>query len=144
MRLSTRGHYGLKAMFDLALYYGKTPVPLKAVAGRQKLSEHYLEQLLAMLRRAGLVKGVRGARGGYILSRQPAEITVGDVIRALEGPIAPVYCVNEEEPGDCDEADYCIIRTVWARVRDSIAEVMDSISLADMCRDASKNPDKLI
>lgn len=125
-------------MFDLALYYGETPVPLKAVAGRQNLSEHYLEQLIAMLRRAGLVRGVRGAQGGYILARRPDEITVGDVIRALEGPIAPVYCVNEEEPRNCDEADYCITRTVWARVRDSIAEVMDSISLADMCRDARK------
>lgn len=129
-------------MFDLALCYGKgpNPVPLKAVAERQNLSGHYLEQLIAMLRKAGLVRGVRGAQGGYVLARNPAEITVGDVIRALEGPIAPVYCVNEEEPGNCDEADYCITRTVWARIRDSITEVMDSISLADMCFDASKVP----
>lgn len=138
MRLSTRGHYGLKAMFDLAQHYSTDPIPLKNVAERQNLSEHYLEQLIAMLRKAGLVKGVRGAQGGYILARDPALITVGDVIRALEGPIAPVYCVSEEDPGDCEEADYCIPRNVWARVRDGIAGVLDAISLADMCREAEE------
>ncbi|MCL6559223.1 MAG: Rrf2 family transcriptional regulator [Firmicutes bacterium] len=138
MRLSTRGHYGLKAIFDLAQNYGSDPIPLKIVAERQNLSEHYLEQLIAMLRKAGLVKSVRGAQGGYILAREPAKITVGDVIRALEGPIAPVYCVSEEDPGNCDEADYCITRTVWARVRDGLARLLDSINLDDMCREADE------
>jgi len=138
LRLSTRGHYGLKAMFDLAQNYGSSPIPLKAVAQRQNLSEHYLEQLIAMLRKAGLVNGVRGAQGGYVLAREPSKINVGDVIRALEGPIAPVYCVSEENPGACDEADNCITRTVWARVRDGIAAVMDAISLADLCREAEE------
>lgn len=138
MRLSTRGHYGLKAMFDLAQLFGSDPIPLKSVAERQHLSEHYLEQLIAMLRKAGLVKSVRGSQGGYNLARDPSLITVGDVIRALEGPIAPVYCVSEEDPGSCDEADYCITRTVWARVRDGIAGVLDAISLADLCREAEE------
>lgn len=138
MRLSTKGHYGLKAMFDLAQYYGSEPIPLKSVAERQNLSEHYLEQLIAILRKAGLVNSVRGSQGGYILARDPALIKVGDVIRALEGPIAPVYCVSEEDPGICDEADYCITRTVWARVRDGIAGVLDGISLADLCREADE------
>lgn len=138
MRLSTRGHYGLKAMFDLAQNYGSGPVSLKTVAERQNLSNHYLEQLIAMLRKSGLVKSMRGAQGGYILARDPSEIKVGDVIRALEGPIAPVYCVSEKDPGSCDEADYCITRTVWARVRDGLASVLDSISLADMCREAEE------
>lgn len=138
LRLSTRGHYGLKAMFDLAQNYGPAPVSLKSVAERQNLSDHYLEQLIAMLKKAGLVRSVRGAQGGYVLARQPLEITVGDVIRALEGPIAPVYCVSEEDPGNCDEADYCITRTVWARVRDGLAAVLDSISLDDMCREAEE------
>ena len=140
MRLSTRGHYGLKAMFDLAQNYGTSPIPLKVVAKRQNLSEHYLEQLIAMLRKSGLVKGVRGSQGGYVLAREPSEISVGDVIRSLEGPIAPVYCVSEKNPGACDEADYCITRTVWARVRDGIAAVMDAISLADLCREAEEAP----
>jgi len=136
LRLSTRGHYGLKAMFDLAQHYGDVPTPLKSVAERQNLSVHYLEQLMAMLRKADLVVGIRGALGGYILAREPSQIKVGDVIRALEGPIAPVHCVSEDEPGTCDEADNCITRTVWVRVRDGIAGVLDSITLADLCREA--------
>lgn len=141
MRLTTKGHYGLKAMFDLALNFGEEPIPLKAVAERQNLSECYLEQLMAMLRKAGLVKSVRGAQGGYILARDPDKIKVGDIIRALEGPIAPLDCVNEEEPGTCDEGHYCISRNVWAKVRDSITDVLDSITLADMCRDAAEIKD---
>lgn len=139
MRLSTRGHYGLKAMFDLAQNYGSGPISLKTVAERQNLSDHYLEQLFAMLKKAGLINSMRGAQGGYVLAREPSEINVGDVIRALEGPIAPVYCVSEENPGVCNEADYCITRTVWARVRDGLAELLDSISLADMCREAAES-----
>ncbi|MBM7855016.1 Rrf2 family protein [Desulfohalotomaculum tongense] len=138
MKLSTKGHYGLKAMYDLALHYGNDPIPLKTVAERQRLSENYLEQLIATLRRAGLVKSVRGAQGGYILARSPEDITVGDVIRVLEGPIAPLECVSEEYLGDCDQFHYCISRNVWTKVRDSIVEVLDSISLADMCREAEE------
>lgn len=138
MRLSTRGHYGLKAMFDLALHYGENPIPLKSVAERQGISDNYLEQLISVLRKAGLVKSVRGAQGGYILARSPENINVGEIIRAMEGPIAPVNCVSEVEPTECDQSDVCITRAVWARVRDSIAEVLDSISLADMCRDAER------
>lgn len=138
MRLSTRGHYGLKAMFDLALNYGTNPIPLKSVAERQNISDNYLEQLISVLRKAGLVKSVRGAQGGYMLARDPKDITVGEIIRVLEGPIAPVECVSEVDPAECDQSDICITRTVWARVRDSIAEVLDSISLADMCRDAER------
>ena len=138
MRLSTRGHYGLKAVFDLAQHYGTSPITLKSVAERQHLSENYLEQLIAMLRKAGLVKSVRGSQGGYILAKEPGMIKVGDIVRVLEGPIAPVYCVSEEDPGCCDQADYCITRTVWARVRDGIAAVLDGISLADLCREAEE------
>lgn len=140
MRLSTKGHYGLKAMFDLALNGGDGPVPLKTVAERQNISESYLEQIIAALKKAGLVKSLRGAQGGYILAREPGDIKVGDIVRVLEGPIAPVDCVNKLVPTECDNADYCITRTVWARVRDSIAEVMDSISLEDMCRQAREAP----
>lgn len=139
MRLSTRGHYGLKAMFDLAQHYGGEPVPLKSVAERQSLSEHYLEQLIAVLRKKGLVKSVRGSQGGYLLSREPKDIKVGDVVRALEGPIAPLECVNEQAKiVGCDQADYCITRSVWIKVRDSIAGVLDAITLEDLCREAEE------
>lgn len=144
MRLSTKGHYGLKAVFDLAQNYSNNPIPLKGVAERQHLSGNYLEQLMAMLRKAGLVKSVRGSQGGYILAREPGLIKVGDIIRVLEGPIAPVYCVSEEEQDCCDEADYCITRTVWARVRDGIATVLDGISLADLCREAEESRKSMI
>ncbi len=136
MHLSTRGHYGLLAMFDLAEHYGSGPISLKTVAERQNISDNYLEQLIAVLRKAGLVRSVRGAQGGYILAREPGSITVGDIIRAMEGPIAPVDCVSEVEPAECDQAESCITRLVWTRVRDKLTEVMDSISLADMLRDA--------
>lgn len=138
MKLSTRGRYGVKAMFDLALHVGEGPVSLKHIAERQDISEHYLEQLISGLRKSGLVKSVRGAQGGYVLGREPAKIRVGDIIRVLEGPIAPVDCVSEEEPESCAKAEYCITRTIWEKVRDSISEVLDSITLEDMMNDAAK------
>ena len=138
MKVSTKGHYGVKAMFDLAQQHGTGPIPLKTVAERQELSEHYLEQLIASLRKAGLVKSVRGAQGGYILAREPKDIRVGDIIRVLEGPIAPVDCVNDEDPDLCSKADFCVTKNVWSKVKESIEDVLDSITLADMVKDAEK------
>jgi len=105
MKLSTKGRYGLKAMFELALHFGEGPIPLKDIAEKQNISEHYLEQLIATLRKDGLVNSVRGAQGGYLLSSEPKKITVGDVIRSLEGNIAPSDCVIEGEPLDCDRGE---------------------------------------
>ncbi|MHB9094161.1 MAG: RrF2 family transcriptional regulator [Eubacteriales bacterium] len=138
MKISTKGHYGVQAMFDLAQHFGEGPISLKSVAERQDLSEHYLEQLIAGLRKAGLVKSVRGAQGGYILAREPAEIKIGDIVRVLEGPIAPVECVNGEDTEGCLKAEFCITRNVWEKVKDSIEGVLDSITLADMCKDAER------
>lgn len=125
-------------MFDLAQHYGEGPISLKSIAERQDISEHYLEQLISGLRKTGLVKSVRGAQGGYVLGREPEKIKVGDIIRVLEGPIAPVDCVSEEDPECCQKADYCVTRTIWEKVRDSIADVLDSITLEDMVKDAAK------
>jgi Rrf2 family protein len=125
-------------MFDLAQHTGQGPISLKSISGRQGISEHYLEQLFSGLRKNGLVKSVRGAQGGYVLGREPEKIYVGDIIRVLEGPIAPVDCVAEEDPENCVKADFCITRTIWEKVRDSIATVVDSITLADMVEDAAK------
>lgn len=138
MRLSTRGRYGLKAIIDLALHSGQGPVPLKAVAERQEISEHYLEQLMGSLRKAGLVVSVRGAQGGYALGREPAQITAGDIIRALEGPIAPVECVDESGANPCGKVDQCVTYTVWRRLRDAMVEVLDSMTLAELARDAER------
>jgi len=136
MKLSTKGEYGLRAMFDLAQRHGSGPISLKSVAARQEISEHYLEQLIAVLRKVGLVKSIRGAQGGYMLGREPEDIKVGDIIRALEGPIAPMDCVNEEDPEECSRSGSCITRNIWRKVRDSISDVLDSITLQDMCDEA--------
>lgn len=138
LKLSTKGRYGLKAMFDLAQHFGEGPISLKSIAERQDISEHYLEQLISGLRKAGLVKSVRGAQGGYVLGRETGKITIGDVIRVLEGPIAPVDCVAEEDPECCSKADFCVTRSVWEKVRDSIAGVLDSITLEDMVKDSAQ------
>ncbi|MFC4768189.1 cysteine metabolism transcriptional regulator CymR [Effusibacillus consociatus] len=120
MKLSTKGRYGVTLMVDLAMYQGEGPISLKSIAEREELSEHYLEQLIAPLRNAGLVRSIRGAYGGYVLAKTPQEITVGDIIRVLEGPITIV-----EDPED--ELTY-----LWEKIRDAINQVLDSVTLADV------------
>jgi len=138
MRLSTKGRYGVQAMLDIALYAGEQHIALKTIAERQEISEHYLEQLIAVLRKAGLVRSIRGAQGGYSLARSAEQITVGDILRALEGSLAPVECVNELEPKPCVETESCVTRIVWQKIRDSINTVVDSITLQDMVDEYKK------
>ncbi|MHA7964063.1 cysteine metabolism transcriptional regulator CymR [Paenibacillus sp. CAU 1782] len=123
MKISTKGRYGLTIMMELAAKFGEGPISLKSIAERNSLSEHYLEQLVAPLRNAGLVKSIRGAYGGYILSKDPAQITSGDIIRILEGPISPVDFTEEDDPAK---------RNLWLRIRDSIAEVLDTTTLESL------------
>jgi Rrf2 family cysteine metabolism transcriptional repressor len=123
MKVSTKGRYGLTVMTELAANFGEGPISLKVIAEKHNLSGHYLEQLIAPLRNASLVKSVRGAYGGYILSREPKNITVGDVIRVLEGPIEPVDFSPDEEPAR---------KELWIRIRESITEVLDSTTLLDL------------
>lgn len=134
MILSTRGRYGLKMMLELALNYGKGAMPLKDIANKQSLSDTYLEQLISPLRKSGLVISTRGAQGGYELASPPAETIVGDIIRVLEGSLAPAECVMEGEP-ECGEADYCATRLLYEKITESINNVIDSISLQDMVDD---------
>ncbi|MDQ7793075.1 MAG: Rrf2 family transcriptional regulator [bacterium] len=134
--MTTRGRYAMMAMFDLALRGEREPVPIKAVAERQGLSDRYLGQLFTPLRKAGLVRSVRGAQGGYVLTRKPDEISVGDVLRAVEGPISPVHCVSD--PGACARVDGCVTRGIWRKLRDRIVEVLDAITLADLCEEAGQ------
>lgn len=125
MKISTKGRYGLTIMIELAKKHGEGPVSLKSIAQANDLSEHYLEQLIAPLRNAGLVKSIRGAYGGYILSDLPTNITAGDVIRVLEGPITPVEGIEDEEPAK---------RELWIRIRDAIKDVLDSTTLDDLAK----------
>jgi Rrf2 family protein len=119
-------------MVDLARHHGSQPTPLARVAKRQGISEGYLEQLMIFLRKGGLVRSVRGVRGGYLLMREPVLITAGDVVRCLEGPLNPSGCVSEEEPDLCDRSDNCATRHMWSKVRDSIAGVLDTTTLAEL------------
>lgn len=133
MKLSTRGRYGIHAMYDLACNFNAGPQPIKAIAERQTISEAYLEQLFAQLKRDGLVNSVRGAQGGYTLARPPEQTTVGDVLRSLEGGLNLVDCLLEEDA--CGKSCACPSRIVWMKIRDGLNAVVDGISLQDMIDD---------
>lgn len=133
MKVSTRGEYGVRAMVALARHYGDGPLSITEIARESSVPPAYLEQLIAPLRRAGLVESKRGAHGGYLLGRSPAEVRVGDVYRVMEGPVAPMDCVSEDEADQtCPLIDGCETRPVWLKVRDSIIEALDSTTLADL------------
>ncbi|CAG9607985.1 cysteine metabolism transcriptional regulator CymR [Pseudoneobacillus rhizosphaerae] len=123
MKISTKGRYGLTIMIELAKNHGEGPMSLKTIAQANDLSEHYLEQLIAPLRNAGLVKSIRGAYGGYVLGDEPSKITSGDIIRVLEGPISPVEGIEDEEPAK---------RELWIRIRDAVKDVLDNTTLEDL------------
>ena len=133
--VSTRGEYGMRLMVDLARHWGEGAVSLHAVATREQLPEAYLEQLVASLRKAGLVVGKRGAGGGYTLSRDPREITAGEIVRALEGPIEPQICTAEGEAiVNCVLQPGCATHHVWLAVQKNIATALDGMSLADLVK----------
>jgi Rrf2 family protein len=123
-------------MLELALdYQREEPVPLFRIAEKQGISERYLEQMMTFLRRGGLVRSVRGAQGGYLLAREPANITSGEIVRCLEGPISPADCVNEAGPEQCTRSEYCVTRGLWEKVGKSVAEVLDNTTLEDLCQE---------
>jgi len=132
MKLTAKGQYGIQAMFELALPGNEGPRSIKAIAERRDIPEAYLEQLIGALRKSGLVRSVRGAQGGYLLSAPPDAITVGQVLRALEGDLALFDCLADDA---CHKAGLCPTRTVWRKVHDGINRVVDSITLKDMVED---------
>jgi len=113
MKISTKGRYALRLMLDVALHSHGAAVPLRDVAQRQEISDKYLEQIVTQLSRAGLVRSVRGAGGGYLLTREPEEYTVGEILRVLEGNLAPVSCVDQDDTCRCNRADRCVTVEVW-------------------------------
>jgi len=130
MKLSTRGRYGLRALLDLAVHHGEGMVLLKDIARRQEVSLPYLEHLITPLITAGLVKSTRGARGGVLLIRPPAEVKLTEVVLLLEGSIAPVDCVND--PKVCSRAASCVTRDIWIQIKDAMTQVLDSTTLQDL------------
>ncbi len=136
VHFSTKGEYGVRLMVELARHYGEGPMSLADVADHEDLPRPYLEQLVVSLREADLVVSHRGARGGYTLARPPEEIRMGDVLRALEGPIVPMVCAahDRETSDQCGRTTFCTVNTLWVRVRDAISDAVDSLTLADLAR----------
>ncbi len=131
MKLSTKGRYGLKAMFQLSLNQGNSPIPLKNIASKQNISEQYLEQIFSSLKKSGLVTSVRGSQGGYLLSKEPKDITVGDI------PVSLSDCVLDEDI--CENSGKCVTKVVWEKMKKGIEDVINSITLQDMIDDHNKN-----
>lgn len=136
MKLSTKGKYGLKAIFELSLHIDEGPVPLNMIASKQKIPEQYLEQIFSTLKKSELIKSVRGAQGGYLINKDPKAITVGDVLTVLEGPVALSQCIIDE--GCCENSDDCSTKIVWEKLKKGIEEVLNSITLQDMIDDYNK------
>ena len=135
MKLSTRTRYAVRAMIELARHETNRPLQLKIIAERQEISVKYLEQLMAVLKSAGLIQSVRGSRGGYILAKPPSQIALSDILHCVEGPIATVECV--EDGSRCSRAADCAAREVWTRVEQAIENVLQSITLQDVADMAS-------
>ena len=137
MKLSTKGRYGLRALLDLALHNEEEAVSLQSIAERQNISMGYLEQLMRLLKKEGLVTSVRGAGGGYHLAREASEISVGDILRALEGDLDPVDCMAlKHKEGGCVGQDACVTRYVWQKISDSINETVDGILLSTLLEES--------
>jgi Rrf2 family protein len=127
MRLSTRGRYGTRLMVDLAQHYADGPIPLAKIAKRQDLSAKYLEQLIILLKGAGLIRSVRGRRGGYMLARRPEDISVGEIVETLEGKLSVVDCVSEPEL--CYRSIECPTRDIWVGITDILKKQLFSLNL---------------
>ena len=130
MKLSTRSRYGTRILVDLALHHGKEPVPIRDIAEREGLSGHYVEQIIIQLKASGLIKSFRGARGGIILARHPSEVRLSEVFQVLEGPTAPVECVDDEKI--CPRSVFCVTREVWMDIKKSIDRVLEAKTLQDL------------
>ncbi len=130
MRISTKGQYALQMMLDLAINDTGEYITIKSIAKRQNLSEKYLEQIINMLSRAKFVKSIRGAKGGYRLTNPPDFYTVGMILRAIEGSLAPLSCIEEEE--DCNHVEKCLLCDLWNQINDAVNSVIDRITLADL------------
>ena len=131
MRISTKGRYAIKLMLDLATNDNGEPIRLKDVARRQEMSEKYLEQIIAVVKKAGYVKSLRGAQGGYMLARDPKTYTVGMILRLTEGSMKPVACL-EDEPNQCDRAGECVTLRLWKMLDEAIEGVLDKVTLQDL------------
>ena len=142
MKISTKGRYAVRVMLDLALNNTGECIKVKEIANRQGISEKYLEQIIAVLNKAGYVKSVRGAQGGYRIAREPKEYTVGMILRLTEGSLAPVACL-EEGADECERCDTCETLEVWKKLYDAINNVVDNVTLADLVEQRQRRMENL-
>lgn len=138
MKMSTKGRYGLRALIDLAQYSETEPVPITSIAYRQGISERYLEQLMSKLKKAGIIKSIRGANGGYVLAKPTDEISVGEVLRALEGNLEIVECSGIQSEDGCQSACNCVSKNVWKKINDSVNQAVDVIMLDELVDEGKK------
>jgi len=138
MRLSTKGEYASRAMLELSLRYGEGPLHIKDISQAQHIPERFLEQILLLLKRAGYLKSRKGRQGGYSLAKPPSDISVAEVIRVMDGPLAPIDCVSVMAHETCPMEDSCGLRWLWKEVRDSVAHIMERTSFEVLVR-RSKN-----
>lgn len=132
MKISTKGRYGLEAIVDLAIHSSEGRVNLKSISERCGISEAYILQIFLILRRAGIVESTRGTQGGYVLASELSKITVGDVLTALEGPLAPVACITEKAKKNCGRYENCTARNFWEKVMNTLSDVANSITIEDL------------
>lgn len=142
MKISTKGRYAVRVMLDLALNNTGECIKVKEIANRQGISEKYLEQIIAVLNKAGYVKSVRGAQGGYRIAKEPKEYTVGMILRLTEGSLAPVACL-EEGADECERCDTCETLEVWKKLYDAINDVVDNVTLADLVEQRQRRMENL-
>ncbi len=131
MKISTKGRYAVRVMLDLAVHNTGEYIKVKNIAERQEISEKYLEQIIAVLNKAGYVRSVRGAQGGYRLAKDPSEYTVGMILRLTEGDLAPVACLATQD-NECDRCDTCETLSVWKQLQEAINNVVDNVTIADL------------
>lgn len=139
MKLSTRSRYGMRAVLELAIHYGDGPLQIKTIAQREGISNKYLEQLVATLKASGLVRSLRGPRGGYLLAKEPKDITLREVFTVLEGQLVTVECLEHENY--CSKCADCITRKVWTEMQDAIIKVLESKTLGDLVKEAKEKSD---
>jgi Rrf2 family protein len=142
MKLSTKGRYGVRLMIDLAAHYGEGPVLLREIAKRQEISEKYLSNLINPLKSTGLLAAMRGVHGGYVLGKAPSEITMKDIVQAVEGPVCLVDCV--EKPAGCNRTPLCIAHELWSEAAEGMARILEKYTLADMVERQKAKRDNMI
>ncbi len=140
MKITTKGRYGLRALIDLARYSEIEPVSINSIATRQGISERYLEQLMTLLKKAEIIKSIRGAGGGYVLAKDISDISVGDVLRALEGSLESVECTGFSQEDSCEAAGGCVTKYVWKRINESINQTVNEISLKQLVEESKCVP----